>query len=134
MKIQRRLRVYPHWKEDVFKDIARIPQQDRGEIREGSVCTVTVNGLTKHLLIRGLEQQLNGGIMLDEITRNTLQVQEGMPYDFTIKQGGWYQQLKWACTLADAGPRISAWLAVISVILGIVGLVLGLFGIVISMR
>jgi len=132
--MEKKPRVYSLWKEDVYKDMARISEKDRGEVREGSICTATVNGHIKHLLIRGLEEQLNGGIMMDEITRKALDVQEGMTYEFRIHQVGLFQQIKWACTLADAGPRISAWLAVISVALGIIGLALGFIGLWISVK
>jgi hypothetical protein len=133
MQVQRRLRVYPLWREDVFKDIPRIPMKDRGEIGEGSVCTVSANGYKKQLIIRGLEEQLNGGIMLDEITRGTMgKLQEGVSYDVSIKETGIWGQIKWACTVADRGARISAWIGVVSIALGILGAVLGAVGLWIS--
>ena len=129
MQFQARLRVYPLWQEDVFRDIARIPKQDRGAVREGSVCMISVNGQSKQLIVRGLEDALNGGIMLDEITRKGLgDLQEGMSYDFTVEQAGILGQIKWACTVADAGPRISAWIGLVSVALGVIGLILGCIG------
>ena len=125
-QVQRNLRVYPLWREDVFKDIARIPQRDRGGICEGSVCSISANGHTKHLIVRGLEETLSGGIMLDEITREAMgKLQEGFSYDFTIRQAGTWGQIKWACTVADRGARISAWIGVISIALGILGAILG---------
>jgi hypothetical protein len=129
MQVQRKLRVYPLWRDDVFKDIARIPKEDRGGIREGSVCTISVNGRAKQLIVRGLEKQLDGGIMLDEITREGMgQLQEGITYNFTIRETGIWGQVKWACTVADRGPRISAWIGVISIGLGVIGVVLGGIG------
>ena len=124
--IQRNKRIYPLWREDVFKDIARIPEQDRGGIREGSICSITVNGHTKWVIVRGLEETLNDGIMLDEITRKALgNLQEGIHYDFKIKEAGICGQIKWACTVADRGARISAWIGIISILLGFLGAVLG---------
>jgi len=129
MQVQRNLKVYPLWHEDVFKDIVRIPRQDRGGIREGSVCAISANGHTKQLIVRGLEETLSGGIMLDEITREAMgNLQEGFYYDFTIKEAGIWGQIKWACTVADRGARISAWIGVISIVLGILGAVLGGIG------
>lgn len=133
--VHRKLRVYPLWREDVFKDVVRIPKQDRGLIREGSVCTISANGHAKQVIVRGLEETLSGGIMLDAITREAMgNLQDGFYYDFTIKEAGIWGQIKWACTVADRGPRISAWLGIISVVLGIVGLVLGVIGLWIAMR
>jgi len=135
MKVQGQLRVYPLWREDVFKDIARIPQQDRGSITEGSVCAISVNGRTKQLVVRGLGEELNGGIMLDEITRKALgNLQEGLSYDFMIKQTGIWGHTKWACTVSDRGARISAWIGVISIALGVLGAVLGGVGLWIAMH
>jgi len=126
MNVERKLRVYPIFREDVFKDIARIPKQDRGGIREGSVCAISANGHTKQLIVRGLEETLSGGIMLDEITREAMgNLQDGISYDFTIKETGTWGQIIWACTVADQGARIAAWVGVISIVLGILGAVLG---------
>lgn len=126
MQTTSKLRVYPLFHEDVFKDIARLPRQNRAGIREGSVCKISVNGHTRYLIVRGLEDQFSGGIMLDAITREAMgDLQEGMSYDFTIKETGTWGQIKWACTVADRGPRISAWIGVISLALGILGLILG---------
>lgn len=86
---------------------ARIPEADRDGIQEGSVCTISVNGRNKQIIVRGLEEQLNGGIMLDEITRKALGLQEGIGYDFEITEAGVWGQIRWACTVADRGPRIS---------------------------
>lgn len=112
--MNRKLRVYP--------------------MREEDVCVVSVRNRTKHLIVRGAVEQLNGGIMLDEITRKALEVEQGMTFDFRIEHAGVFQQIRWACTLADAGPRIAAWLAVISIALGIAGLILGAIGLLISLR
>lgn len=73
--------------------------------------------------------------MLDEITRKAMGgLQEGMSYDFTIKEAGVWGQIKWACTVADSGARISAWIGVISIVLGVLGAVLGGIGLFIAMR
>ena len=133
MKVQGKLRVYPLFREDVFKDIARIPKQNRRSIREGSVCKISANGHTKQLIVRGLEESLGGGIMLDAITREAMgNLQEGMSYDFTIRETGIWGQVNWACRVADRGARISAWIGVISIALGIVGVLLGILGLWIS--
>ena len=123
------------WREDVFKDIARIPERDRGGIAEGSVCAISVNGHTKHLIVRGLEETLPGGIMLDEITRKAMgNLQEGISYDFAIQDAGIWGHLKWACTVADRESRISAWIGIISLLLGLLGAVLGGIGLWIALH
>jgi hypothetical protein len=135
MKVSGKFRVYPLWREDVFKDIARIPEPDRGGIREGSICSVSVNGHTKHLIVRGLVDTLPGGIMLDEITRKALgDMHEGISYNFEIKEAGIWGHIKWACTVADRGSRISAWVGIISLLLGFLGAVLGGIGLWIALH
>jgi hypothetical protein len=133
--MQSRLRVYPLWKEDVFRDIARIPRKDRGDIREGSICAVSVNGQQKLLIVRGVEDTLSPGIMLDATTREAMgNLQDGMTYDFTVTKSGIWQQVRWACTVADPGARIAAWIGVTSVILGLAGLVLGVIGVWLALK
>jgi hypothetical protein len=133
--MQGKLRIYPLWKEDVFKDIARIPRQDRGDIREGSICAVSVNGRTRLLIVRGVEDTISPGIMLDALTREAMgNLQEGMTYDFTVTKSGIWQQIKWACTVADPGARIAAWIGVTSVVLGILGLALGVVGVWLAVK
>jgi hypothetical protein len=133
--MQCKLRVYPLWKEDVFKDIARIPRGDRGDIREGSICTISVNSRTKQLIVRGVEETLSPRIMLDAITREAMgDLQEGMTYDFTVTKAGIWRQIIWACTVADPGARIAAWIGVTSVMLGIAGLVLGVIGVWLAVK
>jgi hypothetical protein len=128
-------RVYPMWHEDVFKDIVRLPEQARGGIREGSICTVSVNGHTRQLVVRGLEEALSGGIMLDEITRKTMgDLQEGMSYNFSIKEAGIFGHLRWACCVSDRGYRISAWVGIISLGLGLLGAALGGLSLYIALR
>jgi hypothetical protein len=124
--VKTRLRVCRLFKEDVFKDIARIRKLDRADIREGSVCKISANGHTKHLIVRGLEEGSSGEIMLDELTRELLgKMEVGAAYDFSIEQSGPLAQLWWACTTADRGVRISAWIGVTSLALGALGAILG---------
>jgi hypothetical protein len=128
--IRAKLKVYPLFQEDVFKDIARIGRADRGPIEEGSVCKISANGHTRQLIVRGLGEQLPGVIMLDEYTRESMgKIETGFSYDFFIEESDPLAQVWWACTIADRGARISAWIGVASVGLGIVGLILGLIGV-----
>jgi hypothetical protein len=126
--LKTKLKLYPLFREDVFKDIARVGELDRGGIREGSVCRVIANGHTKQLIVRGLEG-LPGVIMFDEITRESMgKMQTGFSYDFSIEESGPIGQIVWACTVSDRGARISAWIGIVSVVLGILGAVLGGIG------
>jgi hypothetical protein len=59
---------------------------------------------------------------------------EGGYYQFSIKEVGIFGQIYWACTVADRGARIAAWIGVISVVLGILGAILGALGLWISLH
>ena len=134
MQIRRTFRVYPMWQEDVFKDIARIPERSRAGIREGSICAVSVNGHTKCLIVRGLEDTLYDRIMLDEHTRKALGVEDGGSYEFSVEETGIIGHVKWACTVSDRGYRISAWVGIISLALGMLGFILGCIGLWIALH
>ena len=117
------------------RDVPLVPEQGRGGIAEGSICTISANGHTKHLIVRGLVDTLPGGIMLDEITRKALGgLQEGIGYDFDIREAGTWGHIRWACTVADRGSRISAWIGIISLALGLLGAVLGAVGLWIALH
>ena len=115
-------------KDDVFRDIVRVNEAKRGYIVEGSVCLVAVNGKSKRLVVRGLPLENDNYIRLDEISRNTLGVGDNSTHHFTITKVGWLGQIAWACSAADAGARIAAWIALWSFGVGIVGIILSVWG------
>ena len=134
MQIQCKLKVDKLWREDIFKDIARIHKEDRGDIHEGRVCVIIANGHTKRLIVRGIEGTHSGGIKLDEVTREAMRIENGISYDFSIKEVGIIGNIRWACNVADGGVRISAWIGIVSVLLGIAGILLGGIGVWIAVR
>ncbi|MBI1777817.1 MAG: hypothetical protein HYR63_20950 [Proteobacteria bacterium] len=50
----------------------------------------------------------------------------GHEYEFDIRAASIIGQIWWACTVADPGARIAAWLGVLSVVLGLIGVILGI--------
>lgn len=111
---------------DVFKDIVRIHQENRGPIKAGRVCKISVkNGKEKFFIVRGLPVNQNSKILMDDISREALGVELGEEYEFEVKEAGLWGKVWWACTVADTAPRIAAQLGVLSVILGALGVILG---------
>jgi len=128
MQTKCNLTVRKAWKDEIFRDLARIAQRDRGGIPEGSICKISTGDITKLLMVRGLDGE-SRVIRIDEVTRNAMGIQDGVSYSFSIKSAGLWGHIWWACTVADSGARISAWIGVISVSLGLLGVLLGALGV-----
>lgn len=86
------------------------------------MCVVAVNGRSKLLVVRGLTDGLRGKILLDEISRNELKIDNQSSQHFTITQVGPVGQIFWVCRSADADVRVAGWLAVWSFIVGLLGI------------
>lgn len=126
---------------DVYKDIARINEDKRGDIPEGTICTLSAigtRGNSKLVQVRGLGKrattQDKALILLDDITRNYLHIECQKPYSFTISPVGWLGQFRWACHASEPGLRIAARLGLYSFVLGILSLVLSILTTVHSLR
>lgn len=111
---------------DVFKDIVRIHQDNRGSIKAGRVCKISVkNGKEKLFIVRGLPVNQNDKILMDDLSREALGVELGKEYEFEVQETGFWGKIWWACSVADPIPRIAAQLGVLSVVLGALGVILG---------
>jgi hypothetical protein len=121
-KVRAKLLVIPALKEEVYKDIARISHEDRGHVREGSICKLKANGRSRSFIVRGLGNSGSGHILLDELSRQALGLEDQRSYEFEICPTGPLGMVVWACCVAEPGARIAAWLAVWSVALAIVGI------------
>lgn len=120
-----RLYVMPIDLEDVYKDIVRIPDKYRGNIPEGKICKLSVNGRTKLVQVRGLANAPGAIICLDELTRNQLNLDLDSEYDFQINSEGFFKEVRWMWYAADPAYRIAARLGIWSVIVSILGVVFG---------
>lgn len=117
-------------REDVYKDLMRIPEIHRldhsgGHIPEGTVCKVTLTGgKSKRVAVRGCEYE-DARILMDGKIRDDLGVVEGSEYDFQLGVCGWLGHNVWACSASDPAYRIPARMAIWSMGVGIIGLLLG---------
>lgn len=117
-------------REDVYRDIARIPESHRVDTRgrtipEGSVCVLRVGSHRAYALVRGLGDSAKSEIRMDERLRNLLEVNVGNEIEVEVKTVGICGQIRWAWTASDPGYRVAARLSVLSVVLGLLGAVLG---------
>jgi len=124
---------------DVYRDIARIPEPHRKDrrgqtIAEGSVCKLSSSGKSVYVLLRGKGETEEAAIWMDERTRNKLGVSTGQEVDFDLSTVGWKGQFLWAWSASDPAYRITARLALISVILGCLGFILGVVSLFLSGR
>jgi hypothetical protein len=116
---------------DVNKDIARVHKDERNELRNGEIARISVNGRSTLVVVRGIEDEHRGEILLDEETRNRLQVKRGDQHDFFFSRVGMISKIRWAYHATDPMARISVgialWLGGISVSLGLLGVVVALW-------
>ena len=134
-----KLQVQMAAREDVYRDLARIPEahrrgRDGKTIIEGSVCKISAGSASTYALLRGCQVTDQPVILLDERTRNELGLSCGQSVDFVIKPAGLSGQFRWAWSASDPAYRIGARMAVISVALGFTGLVLGVVSILLSVK
>ena len=79
--------------EEVYKDMARIPETYRKDtkgkfIDEARICKVTVLGKSKLLALRGMQGCQEPSIYIDAKTRKDLVVQPKSEYDFELRPVG----------------------------------------------
>jgi len=132
-----RLVVKKAFETDVYRDIARVPEIHRKDqtgrtVPEGSVCKLSTPGRSVYVLLRGVGDETEAGIWLDERTRNRLSLSVGHQAEFEFHPCGLWGQTCWAWSASDPSYRVAARLAVLSVLLGVVGLFLGLWSIWLS--
>ncbi len=119
-------------KEDVYRDIARIPEAHRidkkgRQITEGAICKIKHEGYSIYSILRGNFKAKDAVVLLDERSRNRLNVKVGDSANFEIKTCSFWGKLCWALTATDPAYKLASRLAVISLVLGIIGLALGIF-------
>jgi hypothetical protein len=130
-----RLRVHQAADADVYRDMVRIPEQERvdrkGIVPEGSVCRLSTDtGISRLVVVRGIEYKEHppcqeACIHMDAATRRSFEVHLYEFYEFHLTRQGWWGRLRWARSATEIGYQISAQLGFIGLWLGITSLVLG---------
>lgn len=125
-----KLKVAQTAEEDVYKNLARIPESHRTDhkgraIEEGRICKVTAGGRSVLLSLRGQQDHSNPTIHVDEKTRKVLGLTVGREAEFRFREVSWLGQFLWAWRATDPAYKIAARLGLLSVVLGVIGLALG---------
>lgn len=125
-----KLKVAEAREEDVFEDIVRINfryRQDKAgqTIPSGAVCRISVGHKSARAIVRGLPAEEGPLIRLDESLRRVIGVKSGDEIEIVLKRAGFFEEVVWCWQATNPTYRISARLAVLSVLLGLIGLVLG---------
>lgn len=115
---------------DVYRDIVRIPEEHRKDkanetIPEGEVCKVTAGTRSAFVILRGKQNAHDAAAWMDERTRNRLGLSVDTEVDLDLEAVRLWGQGRWAWSSSDPAYRVSARLAVLSVVLGLLGFVLG---------
>jgi hypothetical protein len=127
--------------QDVYRDIVRVPENHRrasdgSTVNEGEVCEIKVRKTNRcvFVILRGKEGCQDAAIWMDERTRNRLGLSHGEEVPLEMRPVNLYGQWRWAWSSSDPAYRVSARLALLSVLLGAVGVILGLVGVWLSCR
>lgn len=117
------LEVHQIKKDDIYKDIIRIKQESRGDLREGRVHKFITKHGSGYFILRG-NQEVDSAdrILMDDITRDTLHLCRDAKYRFQIEEATFWGELRWAWGAVDPAYRVSAKLGVLSFGLGILAL------------
>jgi hypothetical protein len=119
---------------DVYKDIVRIPQRDRGALKTGRLHKVSCHGGSALLVLRGRTSDDDGKMCIDEEGRSRLGIDFGDTVEFTIQPVGILGEFEWAWNATDPAYRVSSRLGLIGLFLGAVGTVLGVWSLVLALR
>lgn len=134
-----KLRVLKADEQDVYRDIVRIPEAYRKDshgttLAEGEVCKVTAQSKNQSAfaILRGKQDCQDEAVWMDERTRNRLGLTVGEQVPFDLKTVGLWGQWRWAWSSSDPAYRVTARLALLSVLLGLLGVVLGIVSVWLS--
>lgn len=109
---------------EVYKDIVRIHEGSRGNLKAGRVHKFSTCHGTAYFILRGGDAGQNvGKILMDDVSRTTMGLTLNSRYKFDIREAGFWGELWWACNAVDPTYRIAARLGVLSFGLGIVAVV-----------
>ena len=126
-------------RQDIYKDMVRIPETYRLDVHdqkipEGTICKLSMLGRGKLLAVRGRLGMDRQEVFMDDKTRADLKVECGQDYDFQIRRTSWVGHIFWSARASDPAYRIPAKIALVSLILGVVGIALGILSVLLSIH
>jgi hypothetical protein len=133
-----RLLVHHLSEDEVYRDIARIPEEYRKapngqRVDRGNVCELFCRDTCKKAFIVLYGSRHEGAdIGIDNRTRKKLDVYADHRYDFELRASGFWGEISWALGSGDVVHRFSSRIALLSLILGLTGVALGILALFLS--
>lgn len=90
------------------EDSIRVHVDDRGGVRDGTVCWVTANRHSRLLAVRDLH--IRGRVDLHLRLQRELLLAENQHHEFGFKPVGRFGEFIWRLTASDPATRVDAWL------------------------
>ncbi len=123
--------------DDIYRDIIRIPEpyrydRNKRKIKEGSICRVTIDGISTFAILRGCRDSAEPLIFIDERLRDELKVHEHDQIEVQLEHASLIGQFSWAWNASETAYRVAARMALLSVILGLTGFIMGAFSLLIG--
>lgn len=100
--------------EDVYKDIVRIPAKDRGDLKTGRIHRFSTSNGVAYFILRGSSPDNAGRILMDEASRDKLNLKASVECEFDIREARFLGQLRWMWSATDPTYRIAGQLGVLS--------------------
>jgi hypothetical protein len=122
------LTVRPSKQNDVYKDVARIPEAYRRTaegrpIREGTICDICTENGKVTVALRGLVDEPSPVIRIDDKTRNELGVVVGVNYGFDLRPVGLWGNVRWRWNASEPHQQMTNRISLIAISLAVGGLV-----------
>lgn len=108
--------------EEVYRDIVRVHRSRRGKLRSGQVCRITIDRLSTHAVVRGLPDDQQDWICLDEVQREKLGVERGQRVEPKISRAGIFGWLAFMLNASDPALRAASWIGLVSLMVGLLSL------------
>lgn len=116
---------------DTSREIIRVHEKHRRGLARHDIVRVSVEDASTFVTLLGAEEE--GEIKMDLDTRLSLGVMYESTYDFTIELAGKWGELRWYLKSDNPSVRISAWLALWSVLLGAIGAIFGVLALMLTL-
>jgi hypothetical protein len=125
---------------EVYRDIARIPEEYRKDVHgqrvdRGNVCELLCKetGNKAFVVLYGSRRE-GAHIGVDNRTRRKLDIKPDHSYEFELISSGFWGEVRWALESGDVVHRFSSRIALVSLILGLAGIALGILSVYLSLR
>lgn len=125
-----RLKVHGADEDDVYEDIVRIPEKDRGELKTGAIHRFSTAKGAAYFILRGSKPDNAGKILMDKASRDKLSLNPSEECDFDIREAGFWGEFCWVWRATNPVYKVAGRLGVLSFFLGIVAVIFGFIALI----